>query len=173
MLMPNVLDLGSGLIPDVRATDAVDLADRRELRNEEEQTAQQARDLGISEGELKKRRAFGRVNVKLKTGVDYNSGLPYPDEKFDTVVSHSSVAAFGKAAVYREARRVLKPGGALEVGAAKLARTDSAKVSTKMRKAGFTGIQVKKSQPDTRALVVGTPMTIDKVVGWKPPKIPY
>ena len=119
--MARVLDIGAGYDPHPEATDAIDAFDQKALV-----------ELGKKEGKSIPAR------VAYRFGVDMNAGLPYPAGTFQKVVSRFSLATFGKPKAFREAHRVLKPGGILEtwVGDA----GEVADTTRRLRGARFTQI---------------------------------
>jgi SAM-dependent methyltransferase len=164
-----VLDMGCGKVPDYRATHGADLCYDKKMQNSDEKwVALQAKELGVPKDEIARRRSFAR-RVDITEGVDFNKALPYPNKTFDVVVSHSSVAAFGRRKAYSEAFRVLKPGGQVEIGAARLPKAWVEKVTNHMEKTGFQDMVVKKGLQDTRAMIRDVPQyRKDIVIGEKP-----
>jgi ubiquinone/menaquinone biosynthesis C-methylase UbiE len=123
--MARILDLGAGHDPDPAATDAVELLSRAF-------TVADAKRVGQT--------IPPRVNYLF--GVDMNKGLPYDASTFQKVISKYAISAYGKPKAYREAYRVLKPGGTIvvELGDPRDIQT----IATRLRGARFTGVTVKE-----------------------------
>jgi len=146
-----VLDMGSSLNPDIRATDAVEYdTNKRYLKKEEGYCISQALDLGLTKDDIKKLQSHRNRNIKIIFGINYNDRVPYRNNTFDLVVSHASMAMLGEIYAYKEAYRVLKRGGILEVGAAHLSDYDTGRVINHMTKSGFEIIAHKQKIQDTR-----------------------
>ncbi|MFA5445293.1 MAG: class I SAM-dependent methyltransferase [Bacteroidales bacterium] len=122
--MTRVLDIGAGTAPHPRATDAVDLHSPRALA-------------AIARQE---RRRIPET-VAYRYNVNMNESLPYAEKVFSTVVSQHSIGTFGRAKAFKEAFRVLKPGGKLQVriGDPRNVRN----VTAKIQGAGFEKIAVR------------------------------
>lgn len=88
-----ILDVGAGLQPDVRATDAIGL-DK------------------FKKSEIK------FTNLKYIFGYDLNKQkFPYNDNTFDIIISYGALGInFGNDLTYSEIYRILKPNGMLEIG---------------------------------------------------------
>lgn len=111
-----VLDLGAGYHPDSRATHAIDK--------------------GVTAEEM------ATLDIEYKGGVDLERGaLPYSSGTFNMVVSHGALGwNFGGQKAFGEAKRVLKPGGRieLEINDANLEGTRE-----QLSESGFHGIKTK------------------------------
>jgi SAM-dependent methyltransferase len=88
-----ILDVGAGLKPDFRATDAIGLH-------------------GFKKSEIK------FENIKYITGYDLNKqNFPYKNNTFDVIISYGALGInFGNSLTYSEVYRILKPNGMLEIG---------------------------------------------------------
>ena len=121
--MARVLDIGAGYEPHPAATDAIDILDRKTLAS-----------LGKQDGYVIPSRLL------YKFGVDFNQALPYPAGTFQRAISRFSLATFGKPPAYREAHRVLRPGGSIEIWAGDSRKI--ARITRHLRGARFTGVAV-------------------------------
>ena len=153
MSTKRVLDLGSGLNPDYRATDMVDYQKENAkvlIHEEKNHFKFQIRPLGMSESRIKELQNYRDTHINAKWGVNYNARLPYPDNTFDIIVSHASLAAFGELKAYKEAYRVLKRDGIIEVAASELPRDWIDRITKHLKDARFAEIKISKKRQDKR-----------------------
>jgi SAM-dependent methyltransferase len=165
-----VLDMGSGILPDKRATDGVEYSnDKVFLKQEEKSAISQAVDYGIPLQTISQLRKYRDTHIKIIFGINYNRRLPYADNTFDLVTSMASVAAFGTITAYTEAYRVLKHNGILEISGARLPKAWVPQISKLMKQSGFKKIHLKTKLQDTGLFRVGlTIFKKDTVYGEKP-----
>ena len=152
--MSRILDIGSGLMPDYRATDAIDYQTRSSSnikQNEQFHINGQILHLGVSKNRVNYLKKYRDSNIHFKWNVDFNSYLPYADNTFNKIVSHSSIIAFGKISAYKEIYRVLKHGVSVEIRSASGVSDNLInKTISVMKKVGFKKIKVLKNIKDTR-----------------------
>jgi ubiquinone/menaquinone biosynthesis C-methylase UbiE len=153
--MVRVLDVGSGLTPDYRATDAIDMGTKNSSRlkhDEDWHLYGQVIYLGVSKKKIKQLQEYRDKNINFIWHVNYNNQLPYPDKTFDLVVSHASLASpsLSEPNAFREVYRVLKRGGKIEIGSSSLPKEWVNYITQNMKNVGFKKIQLKKRIIDTR-----------------------
>ena len=100
----------------------------------------------MAETKIKELQNYRDNHINQMWGINYNIRLPYPDNKFDLVVSHSSLAVFGEPKAYREVYRVLKKGGIIEVRGAALPKDRIDRITKNLTNAHFTNIQLSKQE---------------------------
>lgn len=118
-----ILDIGAGAHPIRGATHAIDIAPEEEIQDELEET--------------------GR---RLPKGIHYTFShdfirktLPYPSNFFDQVVSRFALGMFGLTAKpWREAQRVLKPGGTLTIDLGDINKEKLERIRTLGKSTGFS-----------------------------------
>lgn len=116
-----VLDIGAGAQPDMRATHAIDLQDPGKKW----------------------------FDVRYTSGVDMNKNkLPYRDNQFHREISYASLGFnFGNDNTFKESYRVLKSNGTIEIGIPQT--SDPSNIETtknELSKSGFTDIRSEKKQ---------------------------
>lgn len=141
--MSRILDIGAGTDPHPLATDAVEIMGMREFTELVQQTRNPIHS-GIT--------YYFEVNM--------NTSLPFAADTFSMVISRYSIGTHGRQNAFREAYRVLQPGGQIQIviGGPKGAPL----VATRLRGAGFEQISSREIPlEDTRVPDV-------EITAWKP-----
>ena len=119
-----ILDIGAGANPDIDATDAIDLANEREIARERndffdvqyEQKRQYCKRDGYCQ-EFPLDKPHLKNKIKFLYNIDYNKDkLPYPNNSIDYIISNNSLQAYSNPHTLKEIHRILKPGGYIDIG---------------------------------------------------------